>query len=86
MEARVLHSLRGESKQAEVARVTGMDKSTVSRLVNQHGPHFLRLLAALGHDFADPDAVQLHKDTFKALTRMASLGVEAIASKDKDAA
>jgi hypothetical protein len=84
MEASVLQRLRDDASQTEVAKALGVHKSTVNRLVNEHGPGLIRALAFLGFQLADANALLVPREDFKALTRFAVRHLEAIAPNESE--
>lgn len=80
----MLQRLR-EISQTEAARQLGVDKSTINRLVNAHAEALLGLLAVAGLQVVDSRARFIDDEDLQALRRLASHGLNHVATGGADA-
>lgn len=78
-QAALLQRLR-EISQTEAARLLGVDKSTVNRLVNGHAEALLGLLAVAGLQVVDSRARFINDEDLQALRRLARHGLDHMAT------
>jgi transcriptional regulator with XRE-family HTH domain len=83
-QAALLQRLR-EISQTEAARQLGVDKSTINRLVNAHAEALLGLLAVAGLQVVDSRARFIDDEDLQALRRLASHGLNHVATGGADA-
>lgn len=70
----LLRRLQAEVSQTEAARVIGVNKSTVSRLVNEHAEHLLAVMALAGLKVVDASERTISEEDLFILRRLADRG------------
>ena len=70
----LLRRLQGDLSQTEAARVIGVNKSTVCRLVNEHAEHLLAVMALAGLKVVDASEQTISEEDLFILRRLADRG------------
>lgn len=77
----LLQRLRDDTSQTEMARVMGVHKSTVNRLVNEHAENVLAVMALAGMKVVDVDAQLISDQELAALRLLAERGLQTFEGK-----
>lgn len=77
----LLQRLRDETSQTEMAKAMGVNKSTVSRLVNEHAENVLAVMALAGMKVVDVDDQLISNQELAALRLLAERGLQTFEGK-----
>lgn len=78
----LLQRLRSDISQTDAARLLGVNKSTINRLVNTHAEDLLGLLAVAGLRVVDRTARVIAEEDLEVLRRLARRGLEQVATTE----
>lgn len=78
----LLQRLRTDVNQTDAAKLLGVNKSTINRLINTHAEDLLGLLAVAGLQVVDRAVRVISEEDLEALRRLARRGLDSVATSE----